>query len=412
MHDALPGEVETWQWVEDAARRIFEAYGFSEVRIPILERTELFSRSIGEATDIVEKEMYTFLDRNGVSLTLRPEATAGILRAYIEHSLNRTEPIQKLYCIGPMFRYERPQKGRFRQFHQIDAEIVGSSDPRSDAELLAMLRTFFQELGLRELDFQINSLGCQACRPGFKKILIGFLSGKEKDLCGDCQRRLVVSPLRIFDCKATGCRQVTLDAPRILDHLCQECQEHLNALKDFLAMLQIPYSMNSLIIRGLDYYTRTAFEVISKDLGSQNAVCGGGRYDQLMHNLGGPDLPGIGFATGEERLIYILLDKGSRRQRPLDCFIVALGSGAAREAFLWVERARKLGLRSEMDFRGGSLKAQLRRADKLRANRVLILGSKELASGKALLREMEAGTQLDVDLKTLEDMMMQWAERG
>lgn len=412
MHDALPGEVETWQFVEDTARRIFEVYGFSEIRIPILEKTELFARSIGETTDIVEKEMYTFPDRSGVSLTLRPEATAGVLRAYIEHSLHRSEPLQKLYCIGPMFRHERPQKGRYRQFHQIDAEILGSSDPRSDAELLAMLRTFLHKLGLMELDFQINSLGCAACRPGFKTALLGFLSGKENDFCEDCQRRLTINPLRVFDCKLEGCQKVIRDAPRILDHLCQDCQNHHDSVKAYLAMLEVPYSINPLIIRGLDYYTRTTFEVISQDLGSQNAVCGGGRYDQLMHDLGGPDLPGIGFAIGEERLIFALHKKGVGSERLIDCFIVALGQHATREAFLWVERARKLGLRSEMDLRGGSLKAQLRRADKMGATRVIILGDKELAAGSAPVRNMTEGTQEEVPLEMLDDVMAKWAERG
>jgi histidyl-tRNA synthetase len=412
MHDTLPGEIETWQLVEFLARRVFDAYGFSEIRIPLLERTELFARSIGEATDIVEKEMYTFLDRNEVSLTLRPEATAGILRAYIEHNLHRIEPLQKLYCIGPMFRHERPQKGRYRQFHQIDAEILASADPRSDAELLAMLRTFFHELGLKELDFQINSLGCGICRPGFKESLMKFLGVREKELCEDCQRRLRVSPLRIFDCKVEKCQEVLHDAPRILDQLCPECQAHLQGVKIHLDLLRVPYSINSLIMRGLDYYTRTTFEVISQDLGAQNAVCGGGRYDRLIQDLGGPDLPGIGFAIGVERLVHILREKDAGSARSPDCFVVALGQEAAREAFLLVERARQLGLRSEMDFRGGTLKAQMRRADKLGARRVIILGETELESRKVPLRDMREGTQEQVPVETLEDLMSQWANRG
>jgi histidyl-tRNA synthetase len=414
MKDVLPGEVAAWQKVEGVTRRVFEAYGFSEIRIPVLEKTELFARSIGETTDIVEKEMYTFLDRNKVSLTLRPEATAGILRAYIQHRIYRTDPLQKIYCVGPMFRYERPQKGRYRQFHQINAEILGSPDPRSDAELLAMLRNLFVELGLRELDFQINSLGCPVCRPTFKEAILGFLRNKKGDLCEDCQRRMEINPLRIYDCKVEECGRVIQGAPRILDSLCPECRDHLKALEDHLKLLDIPYSLNPLIVRGLDYYTRTTFEVISQDLGAQNAVCGGGRYDQLIQDLGGPNLPGIGFAIGEERLVSMLMEmeKGTRGERPLDLFVAAIGPEAEREAFLWVERARKQGLRTEMDLRGASLKAQLRRADKMGAKRVIILGEAELKSRHAPLRDMEQGTQVDVSLRTLEATLARWATQG
>jgi histidyl-tRNA synthetase len=410
MRDVLPGEVEVWQAAEEVARRVFGAYGFSEIRIPLMERTELFARSIGEATDIVEKEMYTFQDRNGLSVTLRPEATAGILRSYIENSLYQVEPIQKLYCMGPMFRHERPQKGRYRQFHQINSEILGSSDPRTDAELLTMLQAFFQELGLRELDFQINSLGCPACRPSFREAVVAFLKGKERELCADCQRRLSINPLRIYDCKAEGCRQLVHGAPRILDMLCPACRDHLEVVEAHLVLLGIPYSLNALIVRGLDYYTRTTFEVISRDLGAQNAVCGGGRYDQLIGDLGGPHMPGIGFAIGEERLVSILMEKGFKGQRPLDLFMVSLGEEAARMAFLWVDRARRAGLRSEMDLRGGSLKAQLRRADKMRARRVLILGEAELSSGKVPLRDMTQGSQEEVSVEGLGDLLAQWAK--
>ncbi len=408
--DVLPGEVEVWQAAEEVARRVFGAYGFSEIRIPLMERTELFARSIGEATDIVEKEMYTFPDRSGTSLTLRPEATAGILRAYIEHSLYQVEPVQKLYCMGPMFRYERPQKGRYRQFHQINAEILGSADPRVDAEILTMLHAFFQELGLRELDVQINSLGCPVCRPSFRESVVAFLRGKERELCADCQRRLSINPLRIYDCKAEGCQRILHGAPRILDMLCPACREHLEALESCLALLGIPYHLNALIVRGLDYYTRTTFEVISRDLGAQNAVCGGGRYDQLIGNLGGPDLPGIGFAIGEERLVSILMEKGLKGERPSDLFVVSLGEEAAAVAFLWVDRARRAGLRTEMDLRGGSLKAQLRRADKMGARRVIILGAAELSSGKVVLRDMTQGSQTEVPLEELGDLLVQWAK--
>lgn len=409
MRDVLPGEVETWQSIERVARRVFETYGFSEIRIPVLEGTELFARSIGQATDIVEKEMYTFTDRGGASLSLRPEATAGILRAYIEHSLFMSEPIQKLYCIGPMFRRERPQRGRHRQFHQIDAELLGATDPRADAEILAMLRTFFSELGLVGLDFQINSLGCSICRPAFRQSVVEFLRGREKDLCPDCQRRLGLNPLRVYDCKVERCRALLLGAPQVLDHLCPECLGHFEAVRGYLDMLAVPYSINSRIVRGLDYYTRTTFEVIGKELGAQDAVCGGGRYDRLIQELGGPELPGIGFAIGEERLVSILMAQRPYPPRPLELFVVALGPEAIREALVWADRARMIGLRTEMDLRGGSLKSQLRRANKLGARRALILGPEEIASRRAALREMQGGIQVEVPLEGLGDLLTQWA---
>lgn len=410
FRDVLGPEVELWQRVEEAARSVLELYGFREIRIPILERTELFARSIGESTDIVEKEMYSFADRSGISLTLRPEATAGILRAYIEHSLHQSEPVQKLYFIGPMFRYERPQKGRYRQFHQIDAEVLGSSDPRTDAELLAALRAFFQELGLEELEFQVNSLGCPECRPGFRTSVVAYLEGHKASLCADCTRRLSVNPLRIYDCKVEGCRQALKGAPSILEGLCKACIEHLERVKEHLSLLEVPFCLNPFIVRGLDYYRRTTFEVLSKTLGAQNAVCGGGRYDGLIGELGGPDLPGIGFAVGEERLVSVLEQKGIQQGRPLELFVAALGERASREAFLWVEKARRAGIKAEMDFRGGSLKAQLRRADKLGARRVLILGEEELASGKAPLRDMAQAAQVEVELAQLEQVMAGWRE--
>jgi histidyl-tRNA synthetase len=334
------------------------------------------------------------------------------MRAYIEHSLHRKDPLQKLYCIGPMFRYERPQKGRFRQFHQIDAETLGSGDPRIDAELLAMLRSFFSELGLRELDFQINSLGCPQCRPAFRESILGFLRGKEEDLCEDCRRRMKINPLRIYDCKAEGCGQVLRGAPTILESLCGACRDHLQTLEGYLESLEVPYSLNPLIVRGLDYYTRTTFEVISQDLGAQNAVCGGGRYDQLMKVLGGPDLPGIGFAIGEERLVSILVEKGMARSRSLDLFVATMGPEAEREAFVLVDRARRLGLSAELDLRGASLKAQLRRADRMGARRVLILGEKELRCGRAPVRDMAQGTQAEVPLEKLEVSLARWASQG
>lgn len=408
--DILPGEVSLWQRVETIARSVLERYGFREIRVPILEKTELFSRSIGESTDIVEKEMYSFIDRSGVSLTMRPEATAGILRAYIEHSLYQLEPVSKLYCIGPMFRHERPQRGRYRQFHQINAEVLGSSDPRTDAELIALLRTFFEEVGLGGLDFQLNSLGCPRCRPSFRSKVALYLENKRPHLCSDCQRRLVTNPLRIYDCKVEQCREALAGAPLILEELCGECEEHFRSVKENLSLLGIPFSVNPFIVRGLDYYRRTTFEVVSSELGAQNAVCGGGRYDGLIEALGGPDVPGIGFAIGEERLVSILEGKGGLPKFSIDLFLAALGEEATRKAFLYLEKARRLGLKAEMDFRGGSLKAQMRRANKLGSRRLLILGEDELSKGKVTVRDMEEGSQVEIPFEDLESAMGKWKE--
>lgn len=411
FRDVLPQEVALWQKVEATARGVLERYGFREIRIPILERTELFARSIGDSTDIVEKEMYSFLDRSGVSLSLRPEATAGILRAFIEHALDRSDQIQKLYCLGPMFRHERPQRGRYRQFHQIDAEVLGSSDPRTDAELLAALRTLFEELGLDELEFQINSLGCPKCRPAFRSKVVSYLEKRAGSLCGDCQRRLTLNPLRIYDCKVEGCRRALEGAPSVLEQLCKDCTEHLEGVKEHLELLGVPFSVNPFIVRGLDYYRRTTFEVLSGSLGAQNAVCGGGRYDGLIRDLGGPDLPGIGFAIGQERLVSILQEKSQDREARVELFVAAIGGNAGREAFVLVDKARRWGLVAEMDFRGSSLKAQLRRADKLGAKMVLILGDAELNSGRAPLRDMGAGTQTEVELGDVEALLARLAEK-
>ncbi|HET56865.1 MAG TPA: histidine--tRNA ligase, partial [Deltaproteobacteria bacterium] len=283
--DILPDETGRWRHVEDTARRIFSSFGLREIRIPILEKTELFSRGIGDTTDIVEKEMYTFDDRGGDSLTLRPEATASVVRAYLEHHLHQHEAVSKLYTMGPMFRRERPQKGRYRQFHQINVEVFGSADPRTDAELLFMLVLFLGELGLPGLQLEINSLGCPRCRPVFKERVITFLDARRDELCDDCRRRLDTNPLRVFDCKNEGCRRLVEKAPVILDSLCDECAAHFDELKRYLEALDVPFVVNGGMVRGLDYYRRTAFEVTTTALGAQNAVAGGGRYDGLTEQL-------------------------------------------------------------------------------------------------------------------------------
>ena len=326
--DILPGEVELWQHVEATARRVFARFDFAEIRLPILEPTELFARSIGETTDIVEKEMYTFVDKK---ITMRPEATASLIRAYIEHGLYVQRPVQRLFTIGPMFRHERPQKGRLRQFHQMDVEVLGSQSPLVDAELMAMGSMLLQQLGLT-VSLEINSLGCPLCRPAFRTRLLDFLAERMEHLCDDCKRRSSTNPLRVLDCKNPGCRHQVLAAPSILDHLCPDCADHFAAVREGMERLQVPYTLNRFMVRGLDYYARTTFEFITSDLGAQAAVGAGGRYDGLIEQLGGPkDGPGIGFAMGMERLVLLLQQKPGQGDEPgksPELFVVALGQEA------------------------------------------------------------------------------------
>jgi len=396
FNDILPGEVRKWQHVEKTARRVFETYGFSEIRVPVLEKTELFSRSIGDATDIVEKEMYSFTDKGGNAITLRPEGTAGVIRAFIEHKLHTADSVAKLYYMGQMFRYERPQKGRYRQFHQIGVEVAGVSDPKIDAQVLTMLCHFFAELGLIEPRLQINSLGCHDCRPEYRRKLREFLCERLESLCDDCKRRYDTNPLRALDCKAVGCREATVGAPSVLDHLCAGCEDHFSRTKRYLDAAGTAYDINPRMVRGLDYYTRTTFELVTGLLGSQSAVAAGGRYDRLIEELGGPALPGIGFALGVERVV-LLLDGEGFETRP-DLFIAYHGEAAGDAAFLLMSRLQHRGISVELDYEGKSMKSQMRRADKFRARYTLIIGEDELAKGRAALKEMDRGVQEEVVL--------------
>ena len=396
FNDILPGEVEKWQHIEATARRVFELYGLSEIRIPILEKTELFSRSIGDATDIVEKEMYSFEDKGGNKVTMRPEGTASVMRAFIEHKLHALDPVARLYYMGPMFRYERPQKGRYRQFHQIGAELTGVAAPMVDAHVLTMLSHFFQELGLTEPSLQINSLGCPACRPVYREALKSFLFGRIELLCEDCIRRYDANPLRALDCKSPGCQEATKGAPSVLDYLCPDCSEHFAQTRSYLELAGTAYSINERMVRGLDYYTRTTFEMVTGLLGSQSAVAAGGRYDGLISELGGPQLPGIGFAMGVERVALLLAEKDFSRRPEL--FIAAMGEKAQSEAFRLMALLQKGGAAVELDYEGKSLKSQMRRADKFKTRFTLIVGEDELNRGTAPLKDMDGGTQAEVPL--------------
>ncbi len=406
MNDILPGEVETWQYLENQARTIFGVFGYREIRVPAVEKTELFCRSIGEATDIVEKEMYTFEDKGGTSMTLRPEGTAPVMRAFIQHKLYAQDQVSKLYYIGPMFRHERPQKGRYRQFHQIGAEVIGIDDPKIDAQVLAMLSHYFSKLQIPDVILQVNSLGCPECRPGYRNTLIVYLQDRLAALCADCQRRAATNPLRVIDCKVPSCKEATIDAPAMLDHLCTDCDAHFKQVRQYLDLLSVPYQINPRMVRGLDYYTKTTFEMVTGSLGSQNAVAAGGRYDRLISDLGGPELPGIGFAMGLERLVLMLGDQEITAPRP-ELFIATLGDAASQAGFSLLTALQRQGIAAEMEYSSKSLKAQLRRADKLKARRVLILGEDEMARGVAQLRLMDDSSQEEVPLDGLQESLRQ-----
>lgn len=399
VKDILPEEVARWQTIEGAARRLSLLFGYEEIRVPIFEVTELFARSIGATTDIVEKEMYTFSDRDGTSLTLRPEATAGVVRAYIEHNLGASPRSQKLYYLGPMFRHERPQAGRLRQFHQYGVECIGFESPLADVEVIALLwRLLSTELHLPDLTLEVNNLGSAGDRPGYKALLLDFLKAREGRLCQNCRRRMGTNPLRVLDCKVPSCKDATEDAPRIVDHLSRASRDHFEAVLSGLTALGISYRINHRLVRGLDYYTLTAFEVTSGKLGAQNAVGAGGRYDGLMAALGGPDLPGVGFAVGLERVTLLLPDTAVAPPAPL-VFVAGFGAQGQAAGLRLLHDLRANGVRASTDYRASTLKAHLRQADKLGASFVVILGDNEVAAGTVVLRNMETKHQEELSLE-------------
>jgi histidyl-tRNA synthetase len=368
-----------------------------------MERTDLFKRSIGEDTDIVEKEMYTFPDRKGELVTLRPEATASICRAYIQHKLYNPDPVQKFYMIGPMFRRERPQKGRYRQFYQIDAEIFGVQSGLVDVQLIFLLVTLCKRLNLKDVGAHINSLGCPACRPQFKTALTDFLVSVGDKLCEDCIRRRDRNPLRVLDCKVPSCREALTGAPSLLDHLCDGCRSDFDLVMSSLTRLGVPYVIDKQLVRGLDYYTRTAFEIQTTSLGAQSAVAGGGRYDNLVKELGGPDIPATGFAIGFDRLAELVALNAPEAAPKPDLFLAALGAESRTMAFEWICKLGLDGIRVEMDFSDKSLKSQMKRANRLGAPYVLILGENELETGEALLRNMQTKEQTSIALDDIVD---------
>ena len=397
VKDIMPDEIEKWRWVENKANQVFTRYGFKEIRLPIFEKTKLFSRGIGETTDIVEKEMYTFEDRGGEKVTLRPEGTASVVRAFIEHKMYTKQTVQKYYYLGPMFRYERPQAGRFRQFYQIGVEAMGSHNPSIDAEVMIMLMEFFTVLGLNQIELEINSLGCNKCRPEYRETLKKSITNHLADLCENCNKRYQKNPLRVLDCKVERDIEIASGLPKITDHICNECKCHFEKVQTLLHETQIPFNINPSLVRGLDYYTHTAFEVTSRDLGAQNAISGGGRYNTLVEEFEGPPTPCFGFALGLERLISLVpFDKMESIETNPDVFVVSLGEEAKLKVFSLVHQLRSGGISVERDYNEGSIKSQMRKANRSASSFALIIGENEIKSGTYQLKNMKDGKQSNI----------------
>ena len=400
VKDILPEDTPRWRFIEDTARRWADRYGFKEIRIPIFEVTTLFARSIGAATDIVEKEMYTFPDRDGTSLTLRPEGTAGTVRAFIEHNRAADPLPQKYFYLGPMFRHERPQAGRLRQFHQFGVEYFGTQDPKADADVIALLWRFLSDLSLPDLTLEINSLGTAADRAAYLPILVSFLKSHTAELCDNCRRRMETNPLRVLDCKVPGCRAATEHAPQLVSHLSAEAKSHFDEVLAILGAIGIPSRLNPRLVRGLDYYCLTAFEITSSHLGAQNAVGAGGRYDGLVELLGGPATPAVGFAAGLERIAMMLPEKTVPSGLP-SIYVAAFGSQGSPAGVRLLDALRLAGLLAHTDYRASSLKAHLRQADRSGCRFAVLLGDDEAKSGSSVVRNMDSKAQETVVLTDL-----------
>jgi histidyl-tRNA synthetase len=407
-HDILPDESSRWQYLEESVRKTFDLYNYREIRVPVFEETDLFARSIGQDTDIVRKEMYTFLDQGKRSITLRPEGTAGVVRAYLEHGLGERLPLVKLYYVGSMFRQERPQKGRLREFHQFGIEAIGSSDPSLDAEQVQMGIRICEELNITGFKLHLNSIGCPVCRPVHREKLLQYMKDRVGDLCEDCKIRYLRNPLRMFDCKNQQCVEQLKDAPVMVDFLCVECKTHYDLVKKYLRELSIDYFEDKRLVRGLDYYTKTAFEIKAAGLGSQDTLLGGGRYDLLVEELGGKSTPAIGFAAGMERFILVLENQKKRvpDERKLRLFIASIGDEPRIFAAKLVRDLRQRGVVCDTDYLQRSLKAQMREANRQNAEKVLIIGEEEIKRGKAVLKDMQSGEQEEI---VLDDVDRIWS---
>ena len=402
MRDVLPTESYKWQYLEDLVRKVTKKYGFREARTPVLEHTELFLRGVGDTTDIVQKEMYTFQDKGNRSVTLKPEGTAGIVRMFVEHGISGdTQPTKIYYLNSPVFRYERPQAGRLREHHQFGVEFFGAPDPSADAECILLAMEVLKKVGLENLSVRLNSIGCSKCRKNYQIALREFLSANYNGLCETCKSRYETNPLRILDCKTPSCQELLLNAPIIQDYLCDECRDHFSAVKQYLDIAGVKYIVSPKLVRGLDYYTKTVFEVYSDRIGSQGAICGGGRYDELVEQLGGPICPGVGFGLGMERLLNLLEELDISIPEPVryDVFLAVTDASQKNSAFQLVNQLRELGLAVEMDHVGRSLKSQLKYSDKINSCYTIVLGEKELTERTVICKHMSTGEAITVPLE-------------
>ncbi len=401
--DVLPGQVYKWQYIEDVARKTAHGYGFSEIRTPVFEHTELFSRGVGETTDVVTKEMYTFLDKGGRSITLRPEGTAGVARAFIENGLQSGVLPFKAYYLYSAYRYERPQAGRLREFHQFGAELYGASSPAADAEVIALADRFLKDLGLKRVQRRINSIGCPACRTKYQEALREYFRPHLGEMCPDCNARFEKNPMRMLDCKEKGCKKFTSGAPRMLDYLCEECRAHFERVKELLTGAGIDFIVDPSIVRGLDYYSRTVFEFTSDAAGAQGTVLAGGRYDGLLSQLGAKPTPAVGFGAGIERLLMVLEAEGTELPQPegVVCYLAGMDAESRNRAFLLAEELRAQGIACETDLLERSLKAQFKYADKLGARFVAVIGESELSEGAAEVKDMRDSSSVRVKFEEL-----------
>lgn len=403
--DILPNDIYKWSYMENIIRDLCALYGYGEIRTPIFEETKLFLRGIGDTTDVVTKEMYTFEDRGGRSITLRPENTASAVRAFLEHKLYGDQGVHKLFYIGSMFRYDRPQAGRYREFHQFGVEILGASSPLADVEVIVLAYRLFQKLGLQNLELRINSIGDKNCRNAYKKELISYYESQKDMLCEDCKQRLYKNPLRLLDCKEDNCKILAKNAPVITNYLCEECHNKFEKVKSGLTALHISYVVDPGLVRGLDYYTNTAFEIQYPPLGAQSAICGGGRYDKLVEEMGGPDVPGIGFAVGLERLLLALEGQNLIPNCPQksSVYIVALGEKAEIEGLKIQGELREKGVTTYMDLQEKSLKGQMKQAGKVQSIYAVIIGENEIEQGKATVKHMQTGEQSEISFSQVAD---------
>lgn len=405
-NDFLPGESEKWQYIEQLCRQVCAEYGYKEIRLPIFEHTEVYLRSVGETSDIVEKEMYSFEDKGFTHVTLRPEGTAGTVRAFLENKMYADPQPTKLYYMGPMFRYDKPQAGRYRQFNQFGVEVFGSDHPGVDAEVIVLAVEIFKRLGLTGLTVKINTVGCADCRPKHMEELETYFRQYEDKLCATCRDRLERNPLRILDCKDDSCKEVCKGAPTTIEAACDHCGEHFDKLQEYLHAADVHFEIDTNLVRGLDYYVRTAFEIVINSVGSaQNAIAGGGRYNGMLEQFGGEDLPGIGFAIGLERLLLTLREQGIALPISTypDVYVAPLGEAAQKEAFLLALQLRNKGIYTEKDYLGKSLKAQMKAADRFQVKYTVIIGDSELEKQVAVVREMATGEQFEVALSQLVD---------